>query len=74
LARINDGGKTRADVDSMIGEMATALEALPAGAIGKAELRGSIWTTKNVGATDFRKGQRGRVTKVDGLTLWITAE
>jgi len=74
LARINDGGNTHADVDSMIGEMATALEALPAGATGKAELRGSTWTTKNVGATAFRKGQRGKVTKVDGLTLWITAD
>ena len=74
LARINHRDKTRADVDSMIGEMATALEALPAGATGKAELRGTTWTTKNVGATAFRQGQRGRVTKVDGLTLWITAE
>jgi inner membrane protein len=74
LARINAGHQTRAGVDSMIGEMATALEALPAGATGKAELRGTTWTTKNVGATDFLKGQRGRVTKVDGLTLWITAE
>ena len=32
------------------------------------------WTAKNVGPTDFRKGQRGKVTKVDGLTLWITTE
>ena len=74
LARINDGTKPHVDVDSIIGEVATTLEALPAGATGKAELRGTAWTTKNVGSTDFRKGQRGRVTKVDGLTLWITAE
>jgi inner membrane protein len=74
LARINDGTSTHADVDSMIGEVATALEALPAGATGKAELRGTTWTTKNVGSIAVDKGQRGRVTKVDGLTLWITAE
>jgi inner membrane protein len=74
LARINDGPKTHADVDSMVGEVAIALEALPAGATGKAELRGTPWTTKNVGPTAFLKGQRGKVTNVDGLTLWITAE
>ncbi len=74
LARINDGPKTHADVDSMVGEVAIALEALPAGATGKAELRGTTWTTKNVGPTAFLKGQRGKVTNVDGLTLWITAE
>ncbi|HKY71304.1 MAG TPA: NfeD family protein [Nitrospira sp.] len=74
LARIDEGTKSHVDVDSMIGEVATALEALPAGETGKAELRGTTWTTKNVGSTAVRKGQRGRVTKVDGLTLWITAE
>lgn len=74
LARINDGPQTHSNVDSMIGEVAIALEPLPAGGTGKAELRGSTWTTKNVGPTAFNKGQRGKVTKVDGLTLWITAE
>jgi membrane protein implicated in regulation of membrane protease activity len=74
LARMNDGRTAYAHVDSMIGEVAIPLEALDAGAIGRAELRGSTWTAKNVGPTAFRKGQRGKVTKVDGLTLWITAE
>jgi hypothetical protein len=64
----------QAEVDSMVGEVAIVLEALPAGATGKAELRGTTWSTKNVGTTAFHKGQRGKVTKVDGLTLWITAE
>ena len=75
LARMSGGRRcTCADVDSMVGEVAIPLEALPAGATGRAELRGSTWTAKNVGPTDFRKGQRGKVTKVDGLTLWITTE
>jgi membrane protein implicated in regulation of membrane protease activity len=74
LARMSHGRMAQADVDSMVGEVATALEALPAGATGKAELRGTTWSTKNVGTTAVHKGQRGRVTKVDGLTLWITAE
>jgi membrane protein implicated in regulation of membrane protease activity len=74
LARMSHGRMAQADVDSMVGEVATALEALPAGATGKAELRGTTWSTKNAGTTAVHKGQRGRVTKVDGLTLWITAE
>ena len=74
LARMNEGPNTHDNVDSMVGEVAIALEPLPAGATGKAELRGTTWTTKNVGPTDFHKGQRGKVTKVDGLTLWITGE
>jgi len=74
LARMNDGRDAHAQVDSMVGEVVIPLEALPAGATGRAELRGSTWTAKNVGPTDFRKGQRGKVTKVDGLTLWITTE
>ena len=74
LARMSHGRRAGADVDSMIGEVAIPLEALPAGATGRAELRGSTWTAKNVGPIAFSKGQRGKVTKVDGLTLWITAE
>jgi len=74
LARMNKGRKAHPQVDSMVGEVAIPLEALPAGATGKAELRGTTWTAKNVGPTAFHKGQRGKVTKVDGLTLWITTE
>jgi membrane protein implicated in regulation of membrane protease activity len=74
MARLTHGRKAHLDVDSMVGEVAIPLEVLPAGGTGKAELRGTTWTAKNVGPTAFRKGQRGKVTKVDGLTLWITAE
>jgi inner membrane protein len=61
-------------VDSMVGETAIPLEPLPVGATGKAELRGTTWTAKNVGAAPLSKGQRGKVMRVDGLTLWVTAE
>lgn len=74
LARMNGGRKAHGEVDSLVGEVVVPLEALPAGATGKAELRGTTWTAKNVGSTAFYKGQRGKVAKVDGLTLWITAE
>jgi membrane protein implicated in regulation of membrane protease activity len=74
LSRLSENGRARADVDSMVGEVAIPLEALAVGATGKAELRGTTWSAKNVGTTTFSKGQRGKVTKVDGLTLWIVAE
>lgn len=62
------------DIDSMAGELAIPLEPLGVGEIGKAELRGTTWTAKNVGTTPLGKGQRGKVTHVEGLTLWITTE
>ena len=74
LARMSDGRKAHGEIDSLVGEVVIPLEALPTGATGKAELRGTTWTAKNVGSTGFQKGQRGKVTKVEGLTLWIVAE
>ena len=74
LARINDERKGQPDIDSMVGETAIPLEALSVGDTGKAELRGTTWTVKNVGSRRLHKGQRGKVTRVEGLTLWITSE
>ena len=74
LAMLGNGRMGQMDVDSMIGEVAIPLEAIAVGATGKAELRGTTWTAKNVGATAFSKGQRAKVTRVDGLTIWIMTE
>ena len=61
-------------VDSMVGQVATLMEDIPAQAAGKAELHGSTWTVGNAGDTPLVKGQRSQVIRVDGLTLWIQAE
>jgi inner membrane protein len=61
-------------VDSLVGETAIAAEDIPAGSIGKAELRGTLWSARNAGATPLRHGTRGRVERIDGLTLWVRAE
>lgn len=74
LARLNEGRKGQPDVDSMVNEVAVALEPLAVGATGKAELRGTTWTAKNVGTASLAKGQRGKVARVEGLTIWIVAE
>jgi membrane protein implicated in regulation of membrane protease activity len=61
-------------VDSLIGESVLVLDALDTGEHGKAELRGTVWNAKNAGTVPLSKGQRGRVAKVEGLTLWIESE
>lgn len=61
-------------VDSLAGENATPLEDLEPGTTGKAELRGTTWTAHNAGATSLTKGQRCKVERVEGLTIWIAAE
>jgi len=58
-------------IDTMIGEVAIPLEDLPPEGIGKVELRGASWTAKNASSIGIAKGQRCRVQRVDGLTLWI---
>ena len=63
-----------ADFNYLIGELATPDGDLPANGAGRAELRGSTWTARNGAASDLQKGQRCRVEKVEGLTLWLKAE
>ena len=58
-------------VDDLEGETAVALEDIAVGAVGKAELRGAAWNARNVGDAVIPESQRCRVTRVDGLTLWI---
>jgi membrane protein implicated in regulation of membrane protease activity len=61
-------------VDRMIGEVASPLEDIPAGAVGRAELRGTTWSARNATAHDIAKGRRCRVERVDGLMLFIVPE
>lgn len=59
------------EVDSLVGEIAVALEDIPAGGIGKVELRGSAWSAQNTGSAAAARGQRCKVCGVDGLMLKI---
>lgn len=63
-----------AAVDSLVGERARARGEIAAGGFGKAELRGTTWNARNLGAATVGPGQVCRVERVDGLTLWIRAE
>ncbi len=61
-------------VDSIVGEEVVLLGDLSAGGEGKAELRGVPWSARAAPGTSLRAGQRCRVERVDGLTLWVRAE
>jgi len=65
---------TLGDIDTLRDEVAFASAELAPGAIGKAELRGTPWTVKNVGDQPLRAGQRCRVAGKDGLMLFVRAE
>lgn len=60
-----------ARVDSLVGQIAILLDELPAGGVGKAELRGTIWNVQSADTRGLSRGQRCRVEQVEGLTLFV---
>jgi membrane protein implicated in regulation of membrane protease activity len=67
-------GPSYGAIDNLIGELASPVEEIAPGAVGRAELRGTTWTARNVGEESLESGQRCRVQEVDGLLLLIHAE
>ena len=61
----------RPDVDSLVGQTAIVLDAIPANGIGKAELRGTSWNARSEDGGALQSGTRCKVRRVDGLTLWL---
>ena len=61
-------------VDSLIGELATATTSIPPGQDGRAELRGSTWSARNVDERPVDAGQRCRVVAVRGLEIDVRPE
>lgn len=61
-------------VDALENEIAIALAEIAVDGVGKAELRGTTWSARNVGGAVLVEGQRCNVVRVDGLTLHIRAE
>jgi inner membrane protein len=74
VKRLQPGPAGSHVVDSLIGELAHPIEAIPAGAVGKVELRGSIWDARNGGSDSIAAGRRCRVQQVDGFLLTIAPE
>lgn len=61
-------------VETLVGEVATLLDDVAPGGLGKAELRGTAWSVRTVEPRQLQRGQRCRVERVEGLTLWVKAE
>lgn len=74
LERFSTRPARRDALDTMRGEVAVLGEDLAPGAIGKAELRGTAWSARNVDEHPLRAGQRCRVMQIDGLTLLLRGE
>ena len=62
------------DVDSLVGELATPRERILPGAVGRVELRGTVWSARNDSASSIEPGLRCRVIRVDGLLLFVRPE
>jgi len=64
----------RDDVDSLVGETAIVTEEIPVQGIGKAEMRGTSWSARNIGEKPLARGERCKVKRVEGLTIFVRAE
>jgi membrane protein implicated in regulation of membrane protease activity len=62
------------DVDSLVGDVAVPLEDIPAGSVGRAELRGTVWSARNRDAATLARGQRCTVVDVDQLMIFLKPE
>jgi membrane protein implicated in regulation of membrane protease activity len=67
-----DGGA--ADVDSLVGETAVPLDDIAPDAVGRAELRGTVWAARNTSKSALRRGERCRVVRVDRLMIFLEPE
>ena len=62
------------EVDSLVGELATPLQDILPGGVGRAELRGSVWSARNASGQTVVRGQRCTVVRVDRLTIFLEPE
>ena len=62
------------DVDSFVGQLAVPLDDIPPGSVGRAELRGTVWSARNSSGFPIVRGQRCTVVRVDGLMIFLEPE
>ena len=62
------------DVDSLVGDIAFPIEDIAPGAVGRAELRGTVWTARNGTSSVLTRGERCRVVSVDRLMIFLEPE
>ena len=67
-------GRISENVESLVGEVAVPLGRHLVNSVGKAEMHGTSWTTRNIGDKPLARGQRCRVERVEGLMIFVRAE
>ncbi len=68
-------GNSEAPVqDRVVGEIATVSERIEPGQQGRAELRGTVWTVRNVGELPLEPGQHARTEDLEGLVLLVRTD
>ncbi len=72
LSRLREGQP--AAHDELTGEVAVPMEEIAIEAVGQAELRGTVWSARNVGKRPLLQGERCLVKRVDGLTIYLRPE
>lgn len=60
--------------EGVTGEVALIQAPLPPGAMGQAELRGTVWSVRNLGPEALAVGDRARVERVEDLVLQVRKE
>jgi len=71
LTRFQKGDASSVGTEGFTGDTAVLLDDLEIGAVGRAELRGSVWNARSRDDVRLARGTRCRVESVDGLTLWV---
>jgi len=64
----------RARIDDLSDEIALPQAPIAPGEVGRAELRGTIWSARNTGGREVGAGERCRVVRVDGLVISLEPE
>jgi inner membrane protein len=62
------------DVDSLVGDTAIPVDDIQPGAVGRAELRGTVWSARNQDSSTIARGQRCTVVEVDRLMIFLKPE
>ena len=66
--------KPGVDLDSLVGETAVPLEDIVPGSVGRAELRGTVWSARNSSTVTVVRGQRCTVVRVERLMIFLEPE
>lgn len=74
LVKRFQGDPQAPQIDQLVGEIALVTDDLAPGGFGKVELRGTSWSARTSTGALLPRGTRCRVTRVDGLTLFVEPE